>query len=307
MFEIEPYRPSRAEEWNQFVARSKNGTFLFDRNYMDYHSERFCDHSLMVFRRGRLYALLPGNVEKDTYFSHGGLTYGGLLTDDHATGAEILTLFGLLNKYLRAEGLSRVVYKPTPWIYHRCPSEEDLYALIQACNARLVARSLSSAIVKSSPAMYRIRTAGAVHAQRDGITVGLSNDWETFWHILSDNLQTRYHLRPVHTLDEIKLLHSRFPEQIKLFAAYDSKGRVLGGTVLFFASYVAHSQYIAATTAGKKLHVLDLLFTTLIHQCLAEWPVFDFGISTEHGGTFLNESLLYQKEGFGGRAVCYDT
>ena len=72
MFEIKRYTPDLATEWNQFVATSKNGTFLFDRNYMDYHADRFTDFSLMIYRRGKLYALLPGNVDGDTFYSHQG-------------------------------------------------------------------------------------------------------------------------------------------------------------------------------------------------------------------------------------------
>jgi hypothetical protein len=35
--------------------------------------------------------------------------------------------------------------------------------------------------------------------------------------------------------------------------------------------------------------------------------IFDFGISTENSGFFLNEGLLFQKESFGGRAIVYET
>lgn len=63
--------------WDSFVAASRNGTFLFMRDYMDYHADRFTDYSLMFYKGGRLLALLPGNIEDDTYCTHGGLTYGG--------------------------------------------------------------------------------------------------------------------------------------------------------------------------------------------------------------------------------------
>ena len=145
--EIRRYTPDDAQRWNQFVAESKNGTFLFDRRYMDYHSDRFQDHSLMVFRRGKLYALLPGNV--DTFFSHQGLTYGGLIMNEKATAADVIQVFKSLNDLLRSEGLRRVVYKPTPWIYHQQPSEEDLYAIVEVCGATFT-RSISSAICRAA-------------------------------------------------------------------------------------------------------------------------------------------------------------
>ena len=305
MFEIRRFAPDQSEAWNQFVALSKNGTFLFDRRFMDYHADRFVDHSLMVYRRGVLYALLPGNVAGETFYSHQGLTYGGLLMNEKATAAEVVQLFGLINDLLRAEGLKKVVYKPTPWIYHRQPSEEDLYALVEVCHPRL-SRSLSSTISRESiNPWYRIRMNGARRASEAGVVIEETDDYGPFWQILEHNLRSRYRLAPVHTVDEMRLLHQRLPDQIRLFVA-KYQGETLGGTVLFMTSRVVHSQYIAASEQGKQMHVLDLLFQTVIRESLVTHPYFDFGISTEKRGTWLNESLIYQKEGFGGRGVCYD-
>lgn len=305
MFEIRRYSPDQAEAWNLFVAQSKNGTFLFDRRFMDYHADRFADHSLMVYRRGKLYALLPGNVADETFFSHQGLTYGGLIMNEHTTAAEVVQLFGLINDSLRAEELRKVVYKPTPWIYHRQPSEEDLYALIEVCHPRL-SRSLSSTISRETlNPWYRIRLNGARRASEAGVVIEETDDYRPFWQILEHNLRSRYGLAPVHSVDEIMLLHNRLPDHIRLFVA-KYQGETLGGTVLFLTPRVVHSQYIAASEQGKQLHVLDLLFQTVIRESLVTHPYFDFGISTEKHGTWLNEALIYQKEGFGGRGICYD-
>jgi len=127
MFELKRYSPADAAEWNAFVAGSKNGTFLFDRSYMDYHADRFRDHSLMIYREGRLYALLPACIAADcTLWSHGGLTYGGVILWASASAADTVRLFAELKDSLRSEGIRRVVYKAVPWIYHRLPAEEDL-------------------------------------------------------------------------------------------------------------------------------------------------------------------------------------
>jgi len=303
--EIRRYTPDDAQRWNQFVAESKNGTFLLDRRYMDYHSDRFHDHSLMVFRRGKLYALLPGNVDGDTFFSHQGLTYGGLIMNEKATAADVIQVFKSLNDLLRSEGLRRVVYKPTPWIYHQQPSEEDLYAIVEVCGAKFT-RSISSAISREhSNQWYRIRQCGARSARKSGIRIEESADYRPFWQILTANLQTRYGLIPVHTEEEMELLHGRMPENIRLFVAKDGE-EVVGGTVLYITERVVHSQYIAASPRGKQLHALDLLFSEVIDESLKQHAFFDFGISTEKHGTYLNEQLIYQKEGFGGRGICYD-
>lgn len=305
MFEVRRYTPDRAVEWNRFVAQSKNGTFLFDRRYMDYHADRFTDHSLMVFRREKLYALLPGNVSEDTFHSHQGLTYGGLVMNEKATAADVIQIFELLNDHLRAEGLRKVIYKPTPWIYHRQPSEEDLYAIVEVCNASL-SRGLSSTITNEYlNKWYRIRECGAIHARNAGITIEETDNFHPFWQILTRNLQERYGLEPVHKVEEIELLHNRLPEHIRLVVAKDGD-ETIGGTVLYISNRVVHSQYIAASPKGKEQHALDLLFEHVITKSLQTHAYFDFGISTERHGTYLNKQLIYQKEGFGGRGICYD-
>ena len=305
MLEIRRYTPDKHQEWNDFVRRSKNGTFLLDRNYMDYHADRFTDHSLMVYRRNKLYALLPGNVAGDTFFSHQGLTYGGLIMSDRTVASDVVQIFRLLNDMLRKEDIRRVVYKPTPWIYHRQPSEEDLYAVVEVCGAT-VSRGLSSTISREHlNKWYRIRECGVRHAKQMGLTIEESENYRPFWQILSDNLRERYGLHPVHTVEEIEMLHRRMPEHIRLMVVKEGEETV-GGTVLYISDRVVHSQYIAASPKGKEMHALDLLFEAVIRQALTSHAYFDFGISTEKHGTYLNENLIYQKEGFGGRGICYD-
>ena len=259
----------------------------------------------MIYRRGKLYALLPANVSGDTLFSHQGLTYGGLIMSDHTTAADVVEIFRQLNSTLREEGLRQVVYKPVPWIYHQQPAEEDLYAIVEVGDVRLT-RSLSSTISREHPnTWYRIRQGGAQKAQQAGVVIEETTDFQPFWQILTDNLQARHGLKPVHTLEEINLLHQRFPQQIRLWVAKEGK-TTIGGTVLYVTDRVVHAQYIAASPRGRDIHALDLLFQVVIRQALEQHPYFDFGISTENQGTFLNEGLIYQKEGFGGRGICYD-
>ena len=109
----------------------------------------------------------------------------------------------------------------------------------------------------------------------------------------------------MHTLQEIELLHSRFPQNIQLYQAVKD-GEVLGGVVLYVSHQVVHAQYSSATPEGKKLGVIDMLYDRIFSDYRA-YPYFDFGRSTENpDGSGLNEKLVFQKEGFGGRGLCYD-
>lgn len=296
-----------ADEWNLFVAASKNGTFLFDRRFMDYHADRFCDHSLLVYRDQRLYALLPANQKDDTLVSHGGLTYGGLVTDSRCSAKGVLDAFTAINEYLRQQGFRHVVYKAVPWIYHQLPAEEDLYALTSVCHARLTIRDISSAIIGDRKIRFsESRKSGIRKAHRQGLTVAESTDFAAFWQILNENLTGKYGVRPVHSVAELELLHSRFPEKIRLYMVFDGETPV-GGTLLFLTPQVLHTQYISANAFGKQHGAIDLLFDHLINNTYKDYPYIDFGKSTVSDSADLNEQLIFQKEGFGARAVCYDT
>lgn len=304
--EIRRYRREDKELWNSFVSKARNATFLFDRNYMDYHADRFDDNSFMFYHKGKLKAVLPANVAGDTLYSHQGLTYGGLLLDKKATVEDVLECFDSLNSWLRENGISKVVYKALPWIYQQYPSEEDLYALTWKCKAQLISRDISSSIVIDNKLKFaESRKSGIRKALSLNIEVGESNDVDGFWHVLEDNLGNRYNAKPVHTSSEMKLLMSRFPNNIRLYVA-KMNGEIVGGTLIYVTPQVVHTQYISASVEGKKHGALDLLFDYIINKVYANCRYFDFGKSTEQGGAYLNEPLIFQKEGFGGRGVCYD-
>lgn len=306
MFQIRRYTAACADEWNLFVAESKNGTFLFDRRYMDYHADRFEDHSLMFYDDSRLLAVLPAHRSGDKLCSHNGLTYGGLLMSRRLKAVQVLHLFRELNDYLRAEGIRHVSYKCIPWIYHRLSAEEDLYALYHECRAKVVARDFATNIFLSAGMKWdRVRRRGVIRAQKAGVSVECADDYWAFWEVLTQNLLSKYGVKPVHTLQEIELLHSRFPQEIQLYQAFKD-GAVLGGVVLYITPQVVHAQYSSATPEGKKLGVIDLLYDRIFRD-FRNYPYFDFGRSTEQpDGSGLNEQLVFQKEGFGGRGLCYD-
>ena len=295
------------EEWNAFVAQSKNGTFLFDRRFMDYHADRFQDYSLMFYDEDRLLAVMPAHVDGDSLITHGGLTYGGLVMSPKIRAAQVCQIFRDLNTILRWDGFRRVVYKAVPWIYHQQPAEEDLYALTSVCHAHLTIRDISSAIIGDRKMRFSgSRKDGIRKARRRGLVVRESTDFAAFWHILNDNLLSKYGVRPVHSVAELELLHSRFPDKIRLYMVYDGSAPV-GGTLLFLTPQVLHTQYISANAEGKANGAIDLLFDVLINDVYADYQYIDFGKSTVSDSADLNEQLIFQKEGFGARAVCYDT
>lgn len=306
MFEIKKYSNSDEKIWNAFIESSKNGTFLFSREYMNYHSDRFIDHSLLIYRKGRLYTVLPANRVSDTLYSHQGLTYGGFIMSKSVTAHDMLQVVSLVNAYLKDMGFKQVVYKAIPFIYHQIPAQEDLYALFRTSKLSLIGRNLSSTInLKDKIRFSESRKSGIRKALANDLSIVQSNNYALLWEILEENLKLKYGTKPVHSLDEMKLLHSRFSQNIKLYLVY-KENQVFGGTVLYINKRIVHTQYISANVVGKESGALDFLFDFLINQEYKDYDYFDFGQSTEDFGNVLNEALIFQKEGFGGRGAVYD-
>lgn len=305
MFRIRRYTASDKDAWNRFVAESKNGTFLFDRNYMDYHSDRFADFSFLITDSAdRLIGVLPANRREDRVVSHGGLTYGGIVSARDMTTTGMIDLFAELRRHLVELGVRWLDYKTIPAIYHRLPAEEDRFVLFLN-GASLVRRDVLSVIEAGSavPVQER-RLRGIRKAEKAGVSIEPTHQYEEFWRVLTDNLMTAHDRQPVHSVEEITLLSRRFPENIQLFVAKRGD-ETLGGAVMYLAGRTAHAQYIASSAEGRQVGALDLLFMRLIER-FNQIRYFDFGISNEGDGRQFNRGLLDFKEGFGARAAVHD-
>lgn len=306
MVRLESYKSEDSDEWNSFVEQSKNGTFLFDRNYMDYHSHLFEDSSYLVYEDNELVAVIPGNIDGSTYYTHQGLTYGGVVCDGQMTAQMMVNVFDEWTSILAGRDIDQIRYSAIPHIYHSYPAEEDLYALFRN-DATLVQREVSSAINFSDPIEFRDgRAWGARKGRREGVTVEQSDEFERFMEIEAELLRERYDEEPTHSPDEMRLLADRFSNHINLFASY-LDGELISGVLVYETDTVAHTQYIAGTDKGRDLHAGDVIMDYLIKDYYTDKRYFDFGISTEEGGKTLNEGLAFFKEGFGARSVVYDT
>lgn len=303
--------------WDAFVKTSRNGTFLFERSYMDYHSDRFKDHSLMYYHKNRLIAVLPAVEERsegsdrvDVLSSHSGPTFGGLILSSDARVEHVLEAFTQTKAYLVERGFRQWVYKSVPTIYHRAPSEDEDYALwknnaiVEVCNISAVIDLRSDYEIKSSKLRVRCKRK----AELFGFTIREIDKLEIFWPIVGASLRERYSTRPVHSFAEISLLKERFPNNIRCFVA--ETDTVAGGIIVYECGQVVHVQYPHATPEGKKNGVMDLLYSYLIDYYKEKRPdirYFDFGTSNEQRGRYLNRTLIAFKEGFGARGVSYKT
>lgn len=308
MIEVSQYCGKDRAMWNDFLKRTRNATFLLNRAYMDYHSDRFEDCSLLAKDRERLVAVLPANLQGDVLYSHQGLTYGGWLTPlKHFDATVMMEVMDAACGWARGKGIKSIVYKPVPHIYHSYPAEEDLYALFRH-GAQLVESNISTAIDLARALPFdRGNKSGLNVARKAGIEVGESNAWSDYWILLEQVLQEQHAAQPVHSVAEMQLLHSRFPENIVLYTA-TLQGEMVAGVVIYYTAAVAHCQYIASSAPGRKYKALVLLFYHLIAMAVGRGcRYFDFGTSNEDHGRILNDGLLQQKSRLGGRGIVYNT
>ena len=306
MIHIVRYTADKKAEWDSFVRESKNGTFLFLRDYMEYHADRFEDYSLMYYKGDKLLSLLPANRRGKSLWSHQGLTYGGLVLNKKVHNVEIGEIFDKTMQFLHEEGIKEWYYKQMPTIYNKQPSEDDSYWLWRN-GAEIIECNLMSAInLRSELHISPRRCTYANKLKREGWEIVCDSEglMKQFWTVLSDNLRETYNSKPVHTIEEMERLKSLFPQNIFCYGVVSPEGNLEGGTLIYDSSQVVRTQYISSTPFGKKSKALDLLLSHVVEHYRNEgYEYFDFGTSMEDDKVHLMEPLIQQKEGFGARGI----
>ena len=302
-YHVQKYKSENYVEWNEFVVNSKNATFLFHRDFMEYHQHRFEDFSLLIFDDNQnLKAILPANKLEDVVYSHQGLTYGGLVVNQKTKLQEVIEITFNLLRFLNENEISTLNLKQLPSFYTKFPSEEMEY-LSFILNAKLIRRdSLSVLDLKTDYNFSKDRKQAINRGVKNGLIVKEESTFETFWNkILIPNLKQKHGAKPVHSLDEITFLKSKFPNNIRQFNVYKGD-KIVAGTTIFIYDNVAKPQYISGNSDKNELGSLDFLYDFLIKE-FKHKSYFDFGPSNEENGRKIKEGILFWKESFGARTM----
>lgn len=304
--EIVRYEAGWQPVWDALVDESRNGHFMVRRGYLEYHADRFEDHSLLFLSEGKPVALLPAHRQGAELHSHRGLPFGGLIAHRRLVHALAATLFDTLRTWLPAQGFERLVYTPAPWRYHRAPFEDDLY-LLQRLGARCTRMQLSSGFAAPTPPLMGkdVRKVLRKLDRRHPATFSECHDVAWFWGHLERFLAERHGAKPVHTAAEMELLRSRFPEQIRMFLCH-LDGELAAGEVIYLTSEVQRGQYTFRfrqdpTSAGRRLNLW------LADHPELRRPWVDFGTSTSPATGEVDLSLIASKEITGARGTIVQT
>ncbi|MDB5815382.1 MAG: family N-acetyltransferase [Rhodocyclales bacterium] len=299
-----------SREWDALCRAAPMATFLHTRAFLSYHDDRFEDESRVLRdERGLVVAVMPAARQPgqpDMVCTHPGASFGGLVHAGDLLGEHLIKALAMICADYHDSGFTSLRYKLTPHIYHRWPADDDRYALWRL-GATQYRCDLSSAIDLSARGTPNSRRRRALR-NAQAATLTIHDDTarlEAFWRVLADNLAERHDAKPVHSLQEIQLLASRFPDEIALLTA-ETSGKIEAGILLFLSARVSHAQYIACSAAGREVNALDALFEQGIHKANQRGcRYFDFGISNEDEGRRLNAGLYQFKSEFGGGGVAH--
>lgn len=306
---IVDYSAEHAQAWDDWCRECDNATLLHTRRFLSYHGARFEDASVLLMNEGRLVGLFPAAKaagDSDIVVSHPGATYGGIAHAGWLHGQRMIDAIGALKDHYRNRGIRKLVYKVVPFIYARVPSQDDVYALFRH-DAQRVRCDLSCTIDLQHQRPVSERRKRARRKACKTVTLRAAiDDLPAFWAILTETLARRHEAVPVHSVDEIALLASRFPDEIQLRCAVMDE-KVIAGVLLFCSRNVWHAQYIASNESGNQVSALDAVFGAAIEEARASGArYFDFGTSNESAGQVLNDGLFRFKSEFGGGGVAHE-
>lgn len=304
-YRIEKYSPQHHLLWNNFVASAKNATFLFHRNFMEYHQDRFEDFSLLIYKNDTLISVFPANRVDNIVYSHQGLSYGGFLFSLTLPFNDCLEVVKYVLQYYCEQGISLLHLKLIPKIYHRLPADEIDYLLF-LLDAKLVQRDVAACVLPATVHFSKNRLEGVRRGGKQQLKVVEETDCSVFWQeLLIPHLQEKFGKTPVHSLQEIQYLKQKFPQNIRQFNIYKDE-KPVAGTTIFESEQVAHAQYIASNADKNQLGSLDFLYHHLLCKVFQAKKYVDFGTSNQNNGRHVNKGLLSWKQGYGTGMVVHD-
>lgn len=304
--ELIRYTEEYNKVWEEWVESSNCGVFLHTRKFLNYHKNRFEDHSLIFKNKNSVIAIMPMARESlsSCMVSHPGITYGGLIYKTRIKLDDIDEIFKLIIEYCRKLGFKKFIYKPIPYHIQRYPEQLDIFYLYKY-GASIYSKEIWNTInLNYQRKLSKGRKWGFNKGIKNKLTIKASSsvkDLKQFHNILSENLVKRHKTKPVHSINEFIELSTKFKNHINLKLVMDEFNRILGGCWIFnLNNNCVHSQYIACNKLGMELNALDYLLESIIKECTTNnINNFSFGSSTEKNSEILNQGLFDFKNGFG--------
>ncbi len=293
---IKKYQKDDLAQWNLFIENSLNGTFLLDREFMEYHSDRFTDHSLMIFDENILICCIPAHEVDKKWFSHRGLTYGGLIFKEVKKGNEIVEVLNAITKYLKTNNFNSCEFNLSPPIYNDA-HDEILETLIS--NGFEITRTFDNmhVMLEDRSTVSSKKTAGYRNGTFSDLVFSTTASIEVFYNeVLVPSLKSRHAAAPVHTLKELEKLKENFSDEIIVHAVYQNN-QMISGVLFFIKDNIVKSQYAASTQQGFKMRAMDFLYIeSMQYFNTAGKKIMDYGTANNPDGSIISGLKRFKKE-----------
>lgn len=298
-YTVRRYHSDDVALWNAFVSSAQNATFLFHRDFMEYHADRFQDYSLLVFEEEKLVSIIPANTTEDKVYSHNGLTYGGFVLNQTVAENDFEKIYAAVVDFLKKADKKQLVIKEMLPFYSQ-NNTIDFRDFFNKNRVKITDRKMNLAInFKSDYTISKSKKKHYRRLQSAGLVVKKEARFEVFWtKVLTPLLAEKYHTKPLHSLSEITFLQHKFPHNIEQYNLYQGE-EILAGITIFKTQKAVKSQYGATTENGKKHRALDYLFIHLIEEFSKSFDYFDMGTVDDNSELGYNEGLLNQKKELG--------
>ena len=316
MFTLHQYINQNESRWDQFVSSGNNGTLFHLRKFLNYHpQDRFQDHSILIEKKQNLFSVLPAAElivdGKRILVSHPGSTVGSFVVPENLSIADAMSMSEALVTYVKEKNFSGIRITLPPTLYQRRLSnymdfsffkQGFTYSKRDVTSILFLEDSLDKNLAKFKSSHLR----AVRNAQEKGVNVRQSNDFDSFYNILEQNLKIRHSVSPTHTLAELKNIHAMFPDRINLFAAF-VKGVMVAGVVNFVVNdHVVLAFYISHDEAYQEFRAVNLLFYSIFDWAIQQgFRIYDFGTFTVNEEP--NMGLGRFKENFGASGIFRDT
>ena len=316
MFTLHRYINQNESRWDQFVSSGNNGTLFHLRKFLNYHpKDRFQDHSILIEKKQNLFSVLPAAElivdGKRILVSHPGSTVGSFVVPENLSIADAMSMSEALVTYVKENNFSGIRITLPPTLYQRRLSnyidfsffkQGFTYSKRDVTSILFLEDSLDKNLAKFKSSHLR----AVRNAQEKGVNVCQSNDFDSFYHILEQNLNIRHGVSPTHTLAELKNIHALFPDRVNLFAAFVKDVMVAGVVNFVVNDHVVLAFYISHDEAYQEFRAVNLLFYSIFDWAIQQgFRIYDFGTFTVNEEP--NMGLGRFKENFGASGIFRDT
>jgi len=294
--------------WDDFIDDSNNGTLFHMRSFLTYHENiKFQDHSLLFYSNNTIIAVLPASIHDDIFCSHPGISFGSFIYQKQLSFSDANKIVDAFLLYIKKLSCKKIKLTFPPKCYYANMSDYIEFCLFS--NGFIYNKLELSNIVKlhdNFNLVYKQYKPSARQAyrraERSGISINQSNNFNEFYKILTNNLSLRHNVSPTHSLSELKKISKLFPTKINLFTAtLDSK--IIAGVINFICNNnTVLAFYISHNPEFQNARPLNMLFTHIFKWSIENgYKYYDFGLFTVNGEP--NLSLARFKESFGAEGV----